>query len=316
MASITQALTQTNNEFNQALSKQKGSNLDKDSFMLLLVTQFKYQDPLNPMDDKEFISQMAQFSSLEQMMNLNTSMESLVTATNNQQMVNATSYIGKLVTVSGNSIGKVTDGKTKETSVSTFRYAFGDNVVKGTLTVRDSSGNTVYTEDLAGKQKDVTFEFKWDGKDATGKDMPDGVYTVALSAFNSNGEAVLSDQVVDATVTGVLTQDGVVYLGMDGGQMMALADVRQVTTPRVVASDESNDEGGDKDEAKDDEGSENKPSEGDGGPGTIDANNGTTPGAGDTGNSNQDLPANLTGPATAEGENSAGSVPTDGAIAA
>ncbi len=62
--SIQGALNQTNNEFNQAMSKQKGSTLDKDSFMLLLVTQFKYQDPLNPMDDKEFISQMAQFSSL------------------------------------------------------------------------------------------------------------------------------------------------------------------------------------------------------------------------------------------------------------
>ena len=71
MSSITQALNQTNNEFNSALSKQKGSNMDKDSFMLLLVTQFKYQDPLNPMEDKEFIAQLAQFSSLEQLMNLN-----------------------------------------------------------------------------------------------------------------------------------------------------------------------------------------------------------------------------------------------------
>lgn len=77
MSSVNQALNATNNEFNQALSKQKGSTLDKDSFLLLLVTQFKYQDPLNPMDDKEFIAQMAQFSSLEQLMNLNTSMEGL-----------------------------------------------------------------------------------------------------------------------------------------------------------------------------------------------------------------------------------------------
>ena len=105
MSSITQALNQTNNEFNQALSKQKGSTLDRDSFMLLLVTQFKYQDPLNPMDDKEFIAQMAQFSSLEQLMNLNDSMTGLTEATNNQQLFNATSYIGKQVSVTGNTIG-------------------------------------------------------------------------------------------------------------------------------------------------------------------------------------------------------------------
>lgn len=106
MSSVNQALNATNNEFNQALSKQKGSTLDKDSFLLLLVTQFKYQDPLNPMDDKEFIAQMAQFSSLEQLMNLNTSMEGLTDATNNQQMINATSYIGKRVSVTGNTVGK------------------------------------------------------------------------------------------------------------------------------------------------------------------------------------------------------------------
>ena len=236
MSSIQAALTQTNNEFSQALSKQKGSNLDKDSFMLLLVTQFQYQDPLNPMEDTEFISQMAQFSSLEQMMNLNTSMESLVDATNNQQMINATSYIGKMVTVSGNTIGKVTDGSTGETTVSAFRYAFGDNVVKGTLSVRDANGNTIYTEDLAGKQAGTTFEFNWDGKNGAGLPAADGVYTVTLSAFNAKGEAVLSDQVVDATVTGVVNQDGKVYLGMDGGQLLELANVRQVSTPKVTAS--------------------------------------------------------------------------------
>ena len=248
MSTINAALTQTKNEFSQALSKQKGSNLDKDSFMLLLVTQFQYQDPLNPMEDTEFISQMAQFSSLEQMMNLNTSMESLVDATNNQQMINATSYIGKLVTVSGNAIGKTTDGSTGETTVSTFRYAFGDNVVKGTLSVKDANGNTIYTEDLAGKQAGTTFEFNWNGQTGNGMPAPDGVYTVTLSAFNSKGEAVLSDQVVDATVTGVVNQNGTVYLGMDGGQLLELANVRQVATPKVLASntpDKGEDSNGD-----------------------------------------------------------------------
>lgn len=278
MSSITQALNQTNNEFNAALSKQKGSNLDKDSFMLLLVTQFKYQDPLNPMEDKEFIAQMAQFSSLEQLMNLNTSMEDLTTATNNQQMINATSYIGKLVSVSGNTIGKATttnaEGK-KETTISTFRYAFGDNVVKGTLSVKDANGNTVYTEDLAGKQAGTTFEFNWSGKMGNLLDAPDGVYTVSLAAFNDKGEAVLSDQVVDATVTGVVNNEGTVYLGMDGGQLLALANVRQVTTPKVKeTTDNTTGDEGNKDEENKGEGSGSGEGSGE--------SSGETPGNGET----------------------------------
>lgn len=245
MSSITQALNQTNNEFNSALSKQKGSNMDKDSFMLLLVTQFKYQDPLNPMEDKEFIAQLAQFSSLEQLMNLNTSMEGLTDATNNQQMINATSYIGKNVSVSGNAIGKTTDEKTKEVKVSAFRYAFGDNVSRGTLSVKDADGNTVYTEDLSGKAAGPTFEFNWDGKTNTGTVALDGVYTVTLVAYNSAGEAVLSDQVVDATVTGVVNDNGTVYLGLEGGQRMALANVRQVSEPKVTNNDKDPSDGDD-----------------------------------------------------------------------
>ena len=236
MSSITQSLNQTNNEFNTALSKQKGSNLDKDSFMLLLVTQFKYQDPLNPMEDKEFIAQMAQFSSLEQLMNLNTSMESLTTATNNQQMINATSYIGKQVTISGNSIGKTTDETTKETTITRFRYSPADNTVGGTITVRDADNNAVYVEELSAKNKGTTYEFLWSGKNTDGTVAGDGVYTVNLVLRDNNGDAVLSDQVVDAKVTGVVTNKGVVYLGLDGGQLMELSKVRQVTMPTTTTT--------------------------------------------------------------------------------
>ncbi|WP_291302522.1 flagellar hook assembly protein FlgD [Desulfovibrio sp. MES5] len=240
-SSITTSLNQTNNEFNTALSKQKGSNLDKDSFMLLLVTQFKYQDPLNPMEDKEFIAQMAQFSSLEQLMNLNTSMESLTTATNNQQMINATSYIGKQVTISGNSIGKTTDETTKETTITRFRYSPADNTVGGTITVRDGDNNAVYVEELSAKNKGTTYEFLWNGKNTDGTVAGDGVYTVNLVLRDSNGDAVLSDQVVDAKVTGVVTDSGVVYLGLEGGQLMPLANVRQVMLPATTTATDSSD---------------------------------------------------------------------------
>ena len=241
-SSVSSAITQANNEFNAVVGKQKnGANLDKNAFMLLLVTQFKYQDPLNPMDDKEFVSQMAQFSSLEQLINLNTSMGSLTDATNNQQMINATSYIGKQVTVSGNSIGKVTDATTKTTSITKFRYAPNDAVASGTITVRDAENNVIYTETVAPMAAGTTYVFNWSGNNGNGTVAPDGVYTVNLSLLNASGEAVLADQVVDAKVTGVVNNNGTVYLGLDGGQLMELSKVRQVTqaTTTAASSDSS-----------------------------------------------------------------------------
>ena len=236
MSITSAAITQTNNEFNAALSKKHGSELDKESFLLLLVTQFKYQDPLNPMEDKEFISQMSQFSSLEQLMNLNESMGGLTTATNNQQMVNATSYIGKQVTVSGNTIGKVTNLTDNTMTITEFRYAPADTTATGAITVRDASNNVVYVEELPPMSAGSTYTFSWDGKTTSGTLAPDGVYSVNLSLLNAQGEAVLADQVVDATVTGVVNNNGTVCLGLDGGQLMELANVRQVSQPKVTAA--------------------------------------------------------------------------------
>lgn len=233
--STVSAVTQANNEFNAALSKQSGSNLDKHSFMLLLVTQFKYQDPLNPMEDKQFIAQLAQFSSLEQLMNLNTGMGSLTSATNSQQMINATSYIGKQVTVEGNAIGKMTDNS-GQTTITRFRYAPQDNVAGGTLTVRDAANNVVYSEELPAKAAGSTYTFLWQGLTNAGTPAPDGVYTVNIAMLNAKGEAVMADQVVDATVTGVVNNENTVMLGLEGGQTMPLASVRQVILPHTAAA--------------------------------------------------------------------------------
>ena len=233
---ISTALSQTSQEFSAALAAQSktGDNMDKEDFLMLLVTQFQYQDPLNPMEDQEFVAQMAQFSSLEQLMNLNSGMESLTNATENQQMLNATSYIGKQVSVTGNTIGKTTNAD-GTTTISTFRYAFGDAVKEGVLTVMDSTGNAVYTESLGAKAQGTTFDFNWNGLNDKGIVAPDGTYRISLAAYNHEGEAVLSDQVVDATVTSVVKNEETVYLGLDGGQSIELANVRQVSTPKQIA---------------------------------------------------------------------------------
>ena len=73
------------------------SSLGKDAFLQILITQLQNQDPTQPMDDKEFISQMAQFSSLEQMQNMTTAMENLLTSQNETQLMSYTSFVGKEV---------------------------------------------------------------------------------------------------------------------------------------------------------------------------------------------------------------------------
>lgn len=79
-------------------TKQTGnSELGKDAFLQLLITQLQHQDPTNPMDDREFISQMAQFSSLEQMQNMTKAMESLLSSQQQSQMMNYATFIGKEV---------------------------------------------------------------------------------------------------------------------------------------------------------------------------------------------------------------------------
>ncbi|WHP39587.1 flagellar hook assembly protein FlgD [Lysinibacillus boronitolerans] len=79
-------------------TKQTGnSELGKDAFLQLLITQLQHQDPTNPMDDREFITQMAQFSSLEQMQNMTKAMESLLASQQQTQMMNYTTFIGKKV---------------------------------------------------------------------------------------------------------------------------------------------------------------------------------------------------------------------------
>lgn len=238
MSSINSAITQTNNEFSAAVaanSSTGNTEMGKESFLLLLVTQLKNQDPLNPTENTEFVSQLAQYSSLEQLMSLNEGMTSLTKATENQQMINATSYIGKEVAASGNSISKETDSEGK-TTVSTFRYALGSAISTGTISVYDSSNQLVYQETLGAKTAGTTYSFTWDGKNLKGAAAADGVYSVQLSALDADGKAVLSDQVVDGKVTGVLTEDGTVYLGLSDGRMVSLANVRQVSEPTVVSS--------------------------------------------------------------------------------
>ena len=128
---------------------------DKDAFLKLLITQFQYQDPLEPVDDKEFIAQLAQFTSLEQMTNLNTSMTSMMDYMKNMNVsmveTQVLSYIGKGVTAVDSETNTAFAGRVSGVALVDGSYQLSLTDIKDSSgnDILDSSGNKVTTKNVA-----------------------------------------------------------------------------------------------------------------------------------------------------------------------
>lgn len=168
---------------------QPGDVLAQEDFLLLLVTQLSNQDPLNPMDGQEFAAQLAQFSSLEQLIGIgdqltdNNTVSGLLAQSMNSGV--AAGLIGKEVEAEGHDI-IVSDGKTSEIS-----YELGEAASNISIEIKDASGQLIRTIDV-GQRSQGEHEFKWDGKDAEGNDVANGKYTIDLKATDSDGNDVNS----------------------------------------------------------------------------------------------------------------------------
>ncbi len=211
----------------------KGEELDKEAFLLLLVTQFQYQDPLEPSSDTEFVAQLAQFTSLEQMMNLNTSMENLVTEQQKQMTLSAASLIGRDVSARGWNVS-VQDGE-----VSQILYAHDVDIQSGVGNIFASDGTLIASIPIYQTTAGV-HEFVWDGKTTTGVTAPDGVYTLAIAAEDANGESVLTDAQISGRVDAVSNYNGSQLLRLNDGRVVDLSEVSEILD--VTASADSEDE--------------------------------------------------------------------------
>lgn len=207
---------------------QSSKELGKDAFLRLLVTQLQHQDPLNPMDDKQFIAQLAQFSSLEQMNNIAAGITQLTQRAANQDMLAAAAFMGKDVVATGS-------GMTKENgAVSTVEYTLQGDATGVQVFVYDSAKNLVRTDKLSGRAAG-TYTYQWDGTDDAGAALPDGRYTVTFAATAGDGAPVLVSTAVSGRVAAVERQDGAVQLRLADGRTVALADVRTVTDTTKTA---------------------------------------------------------------------------------
>jgi flagellar basal-body rod modification protein FlgD len=187
------------------------------TFLTLLTTQLKNQNPLDPLDTNQFTQQLVQFAQVEQQMNANTSLQTLVTLQQASQTSAATSYLGNTVRVEG-ATTKLANGQANWTFTA-------DKAANAVMTVKNASGATVYTENRtinAGQQS-----FTWSGRNASGAIQPDGSYTIAIAAKDASGQSVAISTLVDGVVDGVDVSKSPPVLSI-GDQTFTLDQVKQV----------------------------------------------------------------------------------------
>jgi flagellar basal-body rod modification protein FlgD len=220
----TQAVqsTQATTQSNQITS---ASNImGKDDFLKLLVAKLSNQDPMNPVQDEDFAAQLAQFSSLEQLSNMNQSLTQdiqwnyLLSQTISNTM--ATSLIGKTVRADSSQVYLDTNGSA-DLTVNLDRPAS-----ELTISICDADGQTVRTITAKGLDKGDRV-FNWDGTDDSGTQLASGIYTVKLSAKDGNGNTFTPSSIMEGKVSKVAYQSGIALLNING-QNIPLASVLEV----------------------------------------------------------------------------------------
>lgn len=198
------------------------SVLGKDEFLKLLVVQLQNQDPLNPLDDKEFIAQLAQFSSLEQMSNVASGIEALTETVSRQDSLSAVSYIGKNVVANGNTVSKLDSGTTP------VYFTLNGAAATVSVNIYDQNRNIVRTETLNSMQEGE-YTFSWDGLDYNGKTADNGQYKVYFAAVDANDRAVLVSTKVVGTITGVSKTSDDISFRLSDGRNVQFDDISMVT---------------------------------------------------------------------------------------
>lgn len=199
------------------------SELQKDDFLKLLVTQLKNQDPMNPVDNAEFTAQMAQFSSLEQLVNINETLGMLNATTANVNAGQAFGLIGKEVTVEGSNV------HVKNGVGSDISFNLADSATEVEIQILDPSGNVVRTITVGAKIGGAN-SVAWDGLDSQGKPLPDGLYKYSVAAKDAGGNPIDVQTNTTGVVDAVSFENGVAYLHI-GDLKFMLSEVKEVRDP-------------------------------------------------------------------------------------
>ncbi|MFN3700215.1 MAG: flagellar hook assembly protein FlgD [Alphaproteobacteria bacterium] len=242
----------------QQNTESSSSKLAEDfaQFLTLLTVQLQYQDPLSPMDSTEFTNQLVAFTGVEQQINTNQKLDSLVALSLGNSFSSSLNYVGK--TASYLSREFYHDG----TNPNTIKYALDDNALEAKIRILNEAGEIIYEEN--GKTTVGSHDFSWDGRNKQGQMMPAGTYEIRIDALDSEKKSVGSSTVVSGVVSGIETQNGAIF-AIVGDRAVSVGNILNVsvgaaasttppTTPPPVAD---NDNVGDGDNGGNDDDNDN-----------------------------------------------------------
>lgn len=195
--------------------------LGKDAFMKLMLTQMKYQDPTNPMQSHEMAAQLAQFSSLEQLSNMNSTLDAMRTQASPQTNYQALALIGKTVSGDSSKLNRVA-GDTKHG----ISFELLGDAASVKVTVKDSAGNIVRKLDF-GPMKKGRSSVEWNGVKEDGMAARPGEYRISVEGQSKTGGKVFARTAFGGRITGLnFTNEGPVL--MVGSQSIKLSDVKKI----------------------------------------------------------------------------------------
>jgi flagellar basal-body rod modification protein FlgD len=203
-------------------AKKTKEDMGKQEFLTLFTAQLQNQNPLEPVKNEAFVAQLAQFSQLEALTNMQGSLDKFVTSMSGERMLGSASLIGKKVAVTDTPT-QLNSGGTIDGSIDLPMGASGIQV-----SVFDSQGRLVQ-ELIAGPQLPGTTPISWNGKDAAENPVPSGLYRLSANAV-VNGKNVTVPVSTLSTVRAISSNptDGSVSVEVDGGKTMLLTDVKRV----------------------------------------------------------------------------------------
>ena len=186
-----------------------------DTFLKLLTSQLQNQDPLSPMDTNQFTQQLVMYSQVEQQINTNDNLSSLIALQKTAAGANAVSYLGRTAFTQGGDTS-LTDGN------ADWRYTLPNDAATVTLTVTDANGRTIYTG--AGEKNLGNHDFAWDGKNDAGVVQTNGTYTLSIVAKAADG-SVLTPTINGTGIVKELDMSGTTPTVTVGARKVDLAEI-------------------------------------------------------------------------------------------